>query len=73
MRKDLKLPANLRLHDLRGSYLTWLAEKGVDPKTVAQLAGHSDVKVTAHIYQRVTARMVKKAARAVQGLVKRPS
>lgn len=73
VRKDLKLPSALRLHDLRGSYLTWLAEKGVDPKTMAQLAGHSDVKVTAEIYQRVTARMVKKAARAVQGLVKRLS
>ena len=68
VRKDLGLPANLRLHDLRGAYLTWLAERGVDPKTMAQLAGHADVKVTAEIYQRVTVRMLKKAARAVEGL-----
>lgn len=73
LRRDLKLPEGLRLHDLRGSYITWLAERGVDPKTIAQLVGHADVKVTAEFYQRVTAKMLRRAAKAVEGLTKPPA
>lgn len=68
VRKNLHLPATMRLHDLRGSYITWLAEQGVNPKAAAALAGHADPKVTWAIYQRVTQEMVKGAARAVAGL-----
>lgn len=70
VRKALELPGSMRLHDLRGSYITWLAERGVDPKTIATLVGHADIQVTARIYERVTARMIRKAARAVEGLTK---
>ena len=68
VRKELKLPASIRLHDLRGTYITWLAEQGVNPKATAVLAGHADPKVTWAIYQRVTQTMVQEAARAVAGL-----
>lgn len=72
VRKDLGLPADLRLHDLRGSYLTWLAESGVDLKTASELAGHADIKVTAEIYQRTTVRTRQKAAQAIEKIVRPP-
>ncbi|NLG69012.1 MAG: phage integrase family protein [Firmicutes bacterium] len=69
-RKAAGLDPRIRLHDLRGSYLTWLAERGVDVKTAAELAGHADIKMTAEIYQRVSRRMLRRAARAVEGLTR---
>lgn len=72
IRHDLNLPGNLRLHDLRGSYLTWLAESGVDLKTASELAGHGDIKVTAEIYQRATEKTRHKAARAIEKIVRLP-
>ncbi|MBE3598476.1 MAG: tyrosine-type recombinase/integrase [Limnochordaceae bacterium] len=62
----------MRLHDLRGSYVTWLAEQDVDLKTASVLAGHSDIKVTAQIYQRVTRKLAQEAARAIERLVGQP-
>lgn len=73
VRKDLDLPTDLRLHDLRGSYLTWLAECGVDLKTASELAGHGDIKVTAEIYQRTTARTRQKAAQAIEKIIQPPT
>lgn len=37
-------------HDLRHTYVSQLAENGIDPKTVSQLAGHASVKTTLDIY-----------------------
>lgn len=73
VRKHLQLPSTMRLHDLRGSYITWLAEQRVDPKAAATLAGHADPKVTWAIYQRVTQSMVREAAQAVEGLTSDPT
>ena len=70
VREDLGLPANLRLHDLRGSYITWLAEAKVDPKATAQLAGHKDVKVTWALYQSVTQAMREEAAQAIRQVLR---
>lgn len=71
VREALKLPP-IRLHDLRGSYLTWLAEAGVDLKTASELAGHSDVRITAQIYQRATARTRQQAADAIRRVLGAP-
>ena len=70
VRETLKLPSNLHLHDLRGSYITWLAEQKVDPKAVAEVVGHADVRTVWELYQSVTDRMRREVAEALSGLTR---
>lgn len=72
VRRRLQLPAGLRLHDMRGSFATWLAERGVDVKVTSRLLGHADVRVTLGIYQSVTGEMERKAALALEGICRDP-
>ena len=72
IRKKLGLPDGLRLHDLRGSYVTWLAEQGVDLKTASVLAGHSTIQVTAQFYRRVSPKLVREARDAIARILGRP-
>ncbi|MFU0811953.1 MAG: Site-specific integrase [Atopobium sp.] len=41
------------LHELRHTYLSLLAEKGVHPKIMQELAGHSNARITMEIYTHV--------------------
>lgn len=68
LRKKLDLNPDLHLHDLRGSFLTWLAERHVDPKTAAEIAGHGDVRVVWQFYQTVTKRLREEAGQALKGI-----
>ena len=43
--KAAELP-RIRVHDLRHAFGTGLAENGVDPKTIMELMGHSDLRMT---------------------------
>jgi integrase len=56
---------NLHFHDLRHTTSTRLADNGVDPFTIAQILGHSDLRMTAR-YTHATDHSLK---RAVEGLV----
>lgn len=38
--------ANLRFHDLRHTFATRMANAGVDIFTLAELLGHSDIRIT---------------------------
>lgn len=67
-RDQLGLNRNLTLHSARKSFATWLAQAGVDPKTVAALLGHADIRTTLQIYQGVTPEMVRNASRVLDGL-----
>ena len=67
-RDKLGLDRNLTLHSARKSFATWLAQAGVDPKTVAALLGHADIRTTLQIYQGVTPEMVRNASRVLDGL-----
>lgn len=40
----------MRFHDLRHSYATYMLSRGVNPKIVSGVLGHSDVAVTLDIY-----------------------
>lgn len=44
------LPLETRIHDLRGAFLSRLIESGADPRTAADLAGHSDPRMTLKVY-----------------------
>ncbi|MBE3597256.1 MAG: site-specific integrase [Limnochordaceae bacterium] len=70
IREKLKLPEDLHLHDLRGSFATWHAQRKTDLKTVSEMLGHADVKVTLELYQSVTETMRKEAAQAIEGITK---
>lgn len=50
-----------RIHDLRHTLLTHLIEGGADPRTVADIAGHSDPSITLRLYTHGRAE-VRKAA-----------
>lgn len=68
VRERLGLPEDMHPHDLRGSWITWLAQKRVNLKAISQMAGHSDERVTLALYQSVTRQMIEEAAEAVRGL-----
>lgn len=45
-----QMPQETRIHDLRGAFLSRLIESGADPRTAADLAGHSDPRMTLKVY-----------------------
>lgn len=47
---DLNDLPMIRFHDLRHSYATFMLYKGVNPKIVSSVLGHSSVKVTLDLY-----------------------
>ena len=60
LRKQLNLPVNARLHDLRHTFATNLCEKGVSVDVVSKLLGHSNIQTTL-IYARVSDRRLSQA------------
>ena len=44
---------NVRFHDLRHTHATWLLEKGVHPKVVAERLDHSSIRITLDTYSHV--------------------
>jgi len=48
--RRLGLPDAVRLYDLRHGAITHMLERGADLKTVADVAGHSTIKLTADTY-----------------------
>ncbi len=44
---------SVRFHDLRHTHATWLLEKGVHPKVVAERLGHSSIRITLDTYSHV--------------------
>lgn len=47
----------IRFHDLRHSFATLMMQKGVNPKIVSAVLGHSDVSVTLEIYSHPNVQM----------------
>ncbi|BDG62318.1 site-specific integrase [Caldinitratiruptor microaerophilus] len=58
----------IRFHDLRHTFVTNMIDAGVDLKTVSELAGHSQVQVTADIYRHVFRRQKKDAVERLGAL-----
>ena len=60
----------IRFHDLRHTAATLLLGKGVHPKVVSELLGHSQVGVTLDLYSHVTPTMHQEAARTFDDLLR---
>ena len=48
---------DLRIHDLRHTCATLLLTKGVHPKIVSEMLGHSSIAITLDIYSHVIPRL----------------
>ena len=59
---------DIRFHDLRHSCATAMLEAGVDPKTVQNRLGHSDITMTMNIYAHCTQNMDRNAAQKLDAL-----
>lgn len=53
---------SVRFHDLRHTHATWLLEKGIHPKVVAERLGHSSIRITLDTYSHVIKGMQQTAA-----------
>jgi len=59
----------LRFHDLRHTAATLMLGRGVHPKIVSEMLGHSQVGLTLDVYSHVTPTMQREAASALDGLL----
>jgi integrase len=60
--RKAELPV-IRFHDLRHTAATLMLSRGIHPKVVAEMLGHTTVAVTLDIYSHVTPDMQREAAR----------
>ena len=58
-----------RFHDLRHTCATLLLTKGVHPKVVQEVLGHSNISITLDTYSHILPNMQKEAARVMEDLV----
>lgn len=58
----------IRFHDLRHTYATFMLDKGVNPKIVSSVLGHSTVSITLDIYSHANVRMQSVCLQALKGL-----
>jgi hypothetical protein len=59
----------IRFHDLRHTCATLLLGKGVHPKVVAEMLGHSQIAVTLDTYSHVTPTMQQAAVTALEDVL----
>jgi integrase len=57
---------DVRFHDLRHTCATLLLTKGVHPKIVSQMLGHSSVSITLDVYSHVIPGLGEVAANAME-------
>lgn len=62
----------MRFHDLRHSAATILLMKGVQPKVVQELLGHSSIAITMNVYSHVMPSMQKEAMDMMGDIFKQP-
>jgi integrase len=64
-----KLPATIRIHDLRHSCATLLIAQGVHPRVVMEILGHSQISVTMNTYAHVLPETQREAAAKLEVLL----
>lgn len=58
----------IRFHDLRHTAATLMLERGVNPKVVSEMLGHSDIAISLGVYGHVTPRMQQAAVDVMDSL-----
>jgi integrase len=66
--KDAGLP-RIRFHDLRHTAATLLLGRGVHPKIVSEMLGHSTIAITLDLYSHVTPTMQREAAAVLDSVL----
>lgn len=59
----------IRFHDLRHTHASWLLQQGVDPRTIADRMGHSEVSFTMQIYTHSTLEAQREASEKIAALL----
>lgn len=59
----------IRMHDMRHTFITLAARRGLKPEVVARLVGHADPTITLKIYRKVLDDEMSQAARELEGLL----
>jgi integrase len=67
--KRASLPHTTRFHDLRHTCATLLLTKGVHPKIVQELLGHSSISITLDTYSHVLPNMQQRAVEAMEDVL----
>lgn len=62
----------VRFHDIRHTAATLLLGRGVHPKIVSEMLGHSTVAITLDLYLHVTPTMQREAAATMDELLSQP-
>jgi integrase len=60
------LPRTFRFHDLRHTAASLLFSRGLHPKIVQELLGHSTIAITLDVYSHMVPGMAAQAARAME-------
>ena len=61
----------MRFHDLRHTAATLLLGRGIHPKIVSEMLGHSQIAITLDLYSHVTPTMQRDATAAMQAIFSR--
>jgi integrase len=64
--------SRIRFHDLRHTAATLMLGRGVHPKIVSEMLGHSTVTITLDLYSHVTPTMQQQAADGLDDLLSAP-
>ena len=70
LKREAGLRPNTRFHDLRHTCATLLLTKGVHPKIVQELLGHSSISITLDTYSHVLPNLQGEAVRAMEDIFK---
>jgi integrase len=65
-RYDVKVLGNVRFQDLRHTFITWMAERGVPLQIVQSMVGHMSVRMTRH-YTHVSSQAARQAVELLDG------
>src|SRR5260370_12645770 len=60
----------IRLHDLRHTAATLLLARGINPKVVSEMLGHSSIAITLGLYGHVTPHMQHQAAATMEAALR---
>lgn len=69
MLRKARLPV-IRFHDLRHTAATLMLGRGVHPKVVAEMLGHSQISITLDLYSHVTPTMQREATEALDAVLR---